>query len=158
MPAGTGVLDLASIYDAHIAGLTRGEIDERGRTIRDEAYQLFVAIAFVTLLAGVLLVGGRPQRRGPAASVLAAFLLTTTSTPEAFAQAREPEAVVEETAPVPVETPELDPRARFNRAQTLRWRSADATRASSSGTRSLRTRSSSLLAVAQIRFVARGSA
>lgn len=116
VPAGTGVLDLASIYDAHIAGLTRGEIDERGRTIRDEAYQLFVAIAFVTLLAGVLLVGGRPQRGGPAASVLAAFLLTTTSTPEAFAQAREPEAVVEETAPVPVETPELDPRARFNRA------------------------------------------
>ena len=116
VPAGTGVLDLASIYDAHIVGLTRGEIDERGRTIRDEAYQLFVAIAFVTLLAGVLLVGGRPQRGGPAASILAAFLLTTTSTPEALAQAREPDAVVEEAAPALVETPELDPRARFNRA------------------------------------------
>lgn len=62
VPAGTGVLDLASIYDAHIAGLTRGQIDERGRTIRDEAYQLFVAVAFVALLAAVFLVGGRSGR------------------------------------------------------------------------------------------------
>ena len=63
VPAGTGVLDLASIYDAHIAGLTRGEIDERGRTIRDEAYQLFVAIALVALVAAVFLVGARGTPR-----------------------------------------------------------------------------------------------
>ncbi len=59
VPAGTGVLDLASIYDAHIAGLTRGQLDERGRTIRDEIYQLFLVIAFVCLIAAVWVTAGR---------------------------------------------------------------------------------------------------
>jgi len=31
VPAGTGVLDLASIYETHIARLTRGQLDSRGR-------------------------------------------------------------------------------------------------------------------------------
>jgi Ca-activated chloride channel family protein len=35
IPAGTGVLDLRSIYQEHIAGLTRSQLDARGRTIRD---------------------------------------------------------------------------------------------------------------------------
>jgi Ca-activated chloride channel family protein len=62
VPAGTGVLDLASIYDAHIAKLTRGQLDERGRTIRDEVYQSFLMVGFVCLIAGVWVTAGR--RRG----------------------------------------------------------------------------------------------
>lgn len=119
VPAGTGVLDLASIYDAHIAGLTRGEIDERGRTIRDEAYQLFVAIAFVALLGGVLLVGGRPPRGGATAALLMALTVTTAHAPEVAAQEEAvSEAIEEESegAPPEVETPRVDPRDRFNRA------------------------------------------
>ncbi len=45
VPAGTGVLDLASIYETHIARLTRGQLDSRGRSIRGEIYQAFVAAA-----------------------------------------------------------------------------------------------------------------
>jgi Ca-activated chloride channel family protein len=58
VPAGTGVLDLASIYDAHIAQLTRGQLDERGRTIRDEVYQPFLLFAFICLVAGIFITRG----------------------------------------------------------------------------------------------------
>lgn len=67
VPAGTGVLDLASIYDAHIAKLTRGQLDERGRTIRDEIYQIFVLIALVCLVAAVFVSTGRLRARFGAA-------------------------------------------------------------------------------------------
>jgi Ca-activated chloride channel family protein len=53
VPAGTGVLDLASIYSAHVAPLTRGEIDDQGRTLRNEAYQIFLIVGLICLLAGV---------------------------------------------------------------------------------------------------------
>jgi len=142
VPAGTGVLDLASIYDAHIAGLTRGEIDERGRTIRDEAYQLFVAIALVALVAAVFLVGARSNPRAGArdtANVLlawvgaAAIVAASSLAPSGAvwaqviedADAPPPSASADPTqAPlttdstdepaVPSERDE-DPRARFNR-------------------------------------------
>ena len=59
VPAGTGVLDLASIYEAHIAQLTRGQLDDRGRTIRDEAFQFFVLVALLCLVAAVSIASGR---------------------------------------------------------------------------------------------------
>ena len=62
VPAGTGVLDLASIYDAHISPLTRGKMDDRGRTIRDEAYQLFLLVAFICLLTGIWVSAGSTGR------------------------------------------------------------------------------------------------
>ena len=62
VPAGTGVLDLASIYDAHISPLTRGKMDDRGRTIRDEAYQLFLLAAFICLLTGIWVAAGHTGR------------------------------------------------------------------------------------------------
>jgi len=52
VPAGTGVLDLASIYETHIARLTRGQLDAQGRTIRGEIYQIFVAGALLCLVLG----------------------------------------------------------------------------------------------------------
>ncbi|MCA9510452.1 MAG: VWA domain-containing protein, partial [Myxococcales bacterium] len=58
VPAGTGVLDLASIYDRHIAGLTRGQLDERGRTIRDELYPWCVLAALAALVASAAVAAG----------------------------------------------------------------------------------------------------
>ena len=66
VPAGTGVLDLASIYDTHIARLTRGQLDSRGRSIRGEIYQVFVAAALVCLVIAASVSGGRWHRSGSA--------------------------------------------------------------------------------------------
>ncbi|MEZ4331697.1 MAG: VWA domain-containing protein [Myxococcota bacterium] len=67
VPAGTGVLDLASIYDAHIARLTRGQLDARGRTIRGETHPIFVALALAALVAAVsITAGGRIRSQAPA--------------------------------------------------------------------------------------------
>jgi len=59
VPAGTGVLDLKSIYSRHIAPLTRGRLDSKGRSIRNEGFQWAVLAALLCLLAAVLAGGGR---------------------------------------------------------------------------------------------------
>jgi len=92
VPAGTGVLDLQSIYDRHIAGLTRGEMDGRRRTIRNEAYQWAVLAAIVLLLASLATSARRPSRSASnavaaASTVLLAALLTTAGTARAAAPA-----------------------------------------------------------------------
>ncbi len=66
VPAGTGVLDLKSIYDTHIARLTRGQLDSRGRSIRGETYQFFVAAALACLVVAASVTGGRWRRSGSA--------------------------------------------------------------------------------------------
>jgi Ca-activated chloride channel family protein len=53
IPAGTGVLDLESIYERHIARLTRGRLDGRGRAVRDDTFQLAILFALVCLIAAV---------------------------------------------------------------------------------------------------------
>ncbi|MCP4700045.1 MAG: VWA domain-containing protein [Gammaproteobacteria bacterium] len=53
IPAGTGVLDLESIYDRHIAGLTRGMLDGRGRSVRNDAFQWAVLLGLLCLAAAV---------------------------------------------------------------------------------------------------------
>ncbi len=58
VPAGTGVLDLESIYRQHIEGLMVGELDPRGRTVRDEAYQWAVLVALVFLVSSVVITSG----------------------------------------------------------------------------------------------------
>lgn len=58
IPAGTGALDLESIYDAHIAPLVRGNLDGRGRAVRREGYQ-WALLASVVLLFTSLVVGTR---------------------------------------------------------------------------------------------------
>ena len=67
VPAGLRSLDLESIYDQHIAGLMRAEIDDEGRVIRSEGFQWFVLAAIICLVISVL-VG---QRRRVTASVFA---------------------------------------------------------------------------------------
>ncbi|MFP6656148.1 MAG: VWA domain-containing protein, partial [Myxococcota bacterium] len=127
VPAGTGVLDLASIYDEHIADLTRGQLEERGRTIRDEAYQFFLLVAMISLIAAVATSAGGGSRRKAAtgASLFFAVLLFSALPLESWAQAPPPIS----SAP-PLESEEISehesgfknvnsgesPRVKFNRA------------------------------------------
>jgi hypothetical protein len=124
VPAGTGVLDLESIYDEHIARLTRGELDPRGRTVRDEAYPWFVLAGLVLLVSSVA-VGSRPATR-IATFALAASL--ASANPPAQAQEADPETPAplvastpttgEDPPPPTASTPEPapeTPRERFNR-------------------------------------------
>jgi len=74
IPAGTGVLDLKSIYDKDIAGLTRGALDGGHRSVRNDAFQWAVLLGLVFLIAAVASTthanrGGarRPRRAGRAA-------------------------------------------------------------------------------------------
>ena len=110
VPAGTGVLDLESIYREHIAGLTRGSLDPRGRSLREEAYAWCVLAALVLLFAGVAVVSGP----GAAALVLALFLWLPTPVAravEAELSADVSEEAVDAPAPRALETP----RERYNR-------------------------------------------
>jgi Ca-activated chloride channel family protein len=128
VPAGTGVLDLASIYDAHIARLTRSQLDSRGKVIRDEIYQWFVLLALLCLVAAVAVAGG-PARtsngaRAAATALLAVLLALDPSVADAQAL---PEEIAEELAASETleesqnETPvtSLTPRERYNHATVL---------------------------------------
>ena len=58
IPAGTGALDLKSIYDAHIAPLVRGQFDARGRAVRREGFQWAVLVGLVLLVASIAVASG----------------------------------------------------------------------------------------------------
>lgn len=62
IPAGTGAIDLKSIYDRHIAGLTRGHLDGGGYRIRNDIFQWPLLCALLCLLAAV--VSERTGNRG----------------------------------------------------------------------------------------------
>ncbi|QDV86461.1 VWA domain-containing protein [Planctomycetes bacterium TBK1r] len=55
IPAGTGTLDLKSIYDAHIQPLVRGELSTEGRAIRRDAFQWLILAGLILLVAAVVL-------------------------------------------------------------------------------------------------------
>lgn len=81
IPAGTGVLDLESIFDAHIAPLMRGSVNSQGRTVQQEGYQWAVLLGLLALLGSVA-----TQAR-PASLALAVLLLASIPVaPEANAQ------------------------------------------------------------------------
>ena len=54
IPAGTGALDLRSIYTEHIAPLTRGSLQSIEQTVRHDAYQWAILAALAMLLAALL--------------------------------------------------------------------------------------------------------
>ena len=58
VPAGTGVLDLESIYRQHIEPRMVGQLDPRGKTVRDEGYQWAVLLGLVFLVSSAALSGG----------------------------------------------------------------------------------------------------
>ncbi len=107
VPAGTGVLDLESIYEQHIARLTRGRLDPRGRAVHDEGYQ------WAVLLAIVLLTSSAALSAGPAARTTLATLLVLGLPDSGPAGAQEPAPGEPPPASAPVEAPvsepELDP-------------------------------------------------
>ncbi len=58
VPAGTGALDLKSIYEAHIAPLVRGHLDDRGHAVRREAFQWAVLAGLLLLVASIVVGSG----------------------------------------------------------------------------------------------------
>ncbi|MFQ5655655.1 MAG: VWA domain-containing protein, partial [Planctomycetota bacterium] len=112
IPAGTGALDLESIYGAHISPLTRGRLDGRGRAVRREGFQWAVLLGLISLLGSVAMHGGRPRRgrnaiaappreRAAAALLVAARVAPSTvaaqeSRPAGAAKAAETTATPEE--------------------------------------------------------------
>ncbi len=54
IPAGTGALDLQSIYDSHIRTLLKGNDTQEERVIRNEAYQWCVLAALVLLVGSLM--------------------------------------------------------------------------------------------------------
>jgi Ca-activated chloride channel family protein len=114
VPAGTGVLDLESIYRQHIARLTRGRLDARGTTVRDEAYQWAVLLALGFLVSAVAAAAGSTSAgngRPSSARTLArgaALLLALALAPGSSPRAQEEEAGQSE-----------EPRGTYNRGVAL---------------------------------------
>jgi len=100
IPAGTGVLDLQSIYDTHIAGLTRGQLDGESRTIRNEGYQWAVLASLLLLVCSVTVAAGRVSRvrRVATAGLLLLALLFGGATPGDAALPQEGAAAAGEQA------------------------------------------------------------
>lgn len=70
VPAGTGALDLNSIYEVHIQPLTRGRLDDRGHAVRREGFQ-WAVLAGLVLLVGSVLASRGPSSEATPAAVLA---------------------------------------------------------------------------------------
>lgn len=93
VPAGLGALDLESIYQQHIAGLMRAEIESEGRVIRAEGFQWFVLAAITCLLVSVMIgQRGRTSSRPPVGAAIVALALLT-AVPEVRAQSATPTEV-----------------------------------------------------------------
>lgn len=61
IPAGTGAMDLESIYRAHIATMLRGATNSEQQVVRNESYQWPVLASLVLVFAGLLVAA--PVRR-----------------------------------------------------------------------------------------------
>ncbi len=136
IPAGTGVLDLDAIYAQHIAGLTRGLLDGRSRSVRNDAFQWAVLLGLLCLVAAAASTATTGPRRRHTLSwfaplVLATLILAGSPTPSLAAEsplaevkAAETAAPDKDTAPSPsinTEAKEKEdkpfiPRDSYNRA------------------------------------------
>lgn len=129
IPAGTGSLDLESIYKEHISKLVRANIGEKQELIRTEFFQIPVAFSLLFLLAFIVLRNGLTPSRGLGSanlSVVMAFLAVSfffTGASDSFGQATpatepnidEPSKDVE----TPAENGEQKPRDIYNQAVAL---------------------------------------
>ncbi len=129
IPAGTGVLDLKSIYERHIATLTRGQLDGGGYTVRNDAFQWAVLFALVCLLAAVAspavtLPPRHTTPRGPALTLAVVGLVLAGPVSgliplEAWAQTTDSNitAPTLEPASNPVQTPDATTDSRVSPAE-----------------------------------------
>ena len=112
IPAGTGNLDLRSIYDAHIEPLVRGEMQTEGRAVRRDAFQWAILAAIILLLLAVALASGGadfasgnlPAITKQAASLLFALLVAASPIAHADESVTEPESSTAAEASDPRET------------------------------------------------------
>jgi len=81
IPAGTGVLDLESIFEAHIRPLMRGSGDARGKTVRKEGFQWAILVGLLALIGSAATNAGRATFFGIA--LLAVVLNSTGATAQA---------------------------------------------------------------------------
>ena len=101
IPAGTGVLELDSIYQHHIAPLTRRTLQGPARTVRNDAFQWAVLLGLLALLAATM---STAHNGAALVLILGLSALTLTGSMPAYAQ-QAPAAI----APVPsVDDPEPD--------------------------------------------------
>jgi Ca-activated chloride channel family protein len=124
IPAGTGVLDLESIYRRHIGRLTRGRLDSGGTTVRDEGYQWAVLLALAFLAAAIAAAAGggppgnaRPSPRGTlrrSAALVLAISLSAGTAPGAGGAEDAPPASTVPAESGPADEP-ADPRTLYNR-------------------------------------------
>ncbi|MEE3328450.1 MAG: VWA domain-containing protein [Myxococcota bacterium] len=121
VPAGTGVLDLRSIFDAHLRPLMRGEGEAAGHTVQKEGFGWALLLAWLALLGHGLLAQPRFRQAGQLALLLLLFLPTPDahaqdgpSAPEPMESMESAEAFSEQSATAPFEVPE-DPREAYNR-------------------------------------------
>ena len=61
IPAGTRAYDLGQVYEDHLAGLTRGQIEAQKRKRYREQFQLFVCLGVAMLLVETVI----PSYRRP---------------------------------------------------------------------------------------------
>jgi Ca-activated chloride channel family protein len=94
VPAGTGVLDLESIYRQHIEPRMVGQLDPRGKTVRDEGYQWAVLLGLVFLVSSVAVSGGTAGL----SAALALWMIAAAPPPPAWAQSAD-EPVGREAVP-----------------------------------------------------------
>ena len=120
VPAGTGVLDLKSIFDAHLRPLMRGEGESTGQTVQKEGFSWALLVALLALLGHGLLA----QQRQRSASALVLILLVLPGL-DARAQSQSPPPLeieslepsdesAEPSTTAALELPE-DPREAYNR-------------------------------------------
>ena len=143
LPAGTGLLDLESIYNTHIYPLMRGDLEDRGRAVRRDIFQWVLMMGILLFLLSVA-VGNAPVpdrstsmelkgRAAIAASIMLLISLGMVAPNRVFAQSvagdRQEKGIAKTPATedpnggssereLSVEIPE-DPREAYNEALPL---------------------------------------
>ncbi|MDG2049699.1 MAG: VWA domain-containing protein, partial [Myxococcota bacterium] len=93
IPAGTGLLDLESIFDAHIRPLMRNEGSETGRTVQREGFQWTLLLAWLALFTAVGLGSGTKT------AVLLIVFASTSLTPGEVNAQMSPSSPIQITQP-----------------------------------------------------------
>ncbi|MCA9214211.1 MAG: VWA domain-containing protein [Planctomycetales bacterium] len=124
IPAGTGALDLESIYREHIVPLTRSQLESSQEIVRNEAYHVPIAIGLILLCLSLSISGlwaprlNHPIRWSPVAAIGIGLLLSFGDATTARAQNATPpenETATETRQSTPAETTD-NPREVYNTA------------------------------------------